>query len=418
MGFQLSLAGLRPKERAVLLTGTGFVVAGIVVRLARRRRIVAPDVLCGDDDSSLAIAVRAMATMRGFSPHAAMLCGGLVSTAWLGLRMPFSTGGLRGGHHVETVDLPDGAAVTLSWWRAKRRAGAPIALVLPGMGNSSETGFVRRLLNELDAAGLDATALDYRGCGTAAGLGLLTSLHSAKSWTDVEAVLKHLEVTEPNSTVYIVGHSLGGCLALSVLGRSCPANVGAACIISAPTDFVAGMKRINGTGPGSRLVSFLLTLPTKFMLFSSASLRRQLSKRGVDVRGALWATSLKQVEEATVCKLEGYATQREYYDENNPLHHMRNIRVPTLLLHAEDDCVVLAPDLATMAGNPNLVCALVPVGGHLTFLERDGACWAERVAVEFLALSAGHDASPRHSVEPTTPRLQRGSSLRGQIIGF
>ncbi|KAJ1457004.1 Alpha/Beta hydrolase protein [Pelagophyceae sp. CCMP2097] len=291
MGFQLSLAGLRPKERAVLLTGTGFVVAGIVVRLARRRRIVAPDVLCGDDDSSLAIAVRAMATMRGFSPHAAMLCGGLVSTAWLGLRMPFST--------VRTDDC----ATSLErhragWWRAKRRAGAPIALVLPGMGNSSETGFVRRLLNELDAAGLDATALDYRGCGTAAGLGLLTSLHSAKSWTDVEAVLKHLEVTEPNSTVYIVGHSLGGCLALSVLGRSCPANVGAACIISAPTDFVAGMKRINGTGPGSRLVSFLLTLPTKFMLFSSASLRRQLSKRGVDVRGALWATSLKQVEEA------------------------------------------------------------------------------------------------------------------------
>ena len=78
------------------------------------------------------------------------LLGGIAGTVLVLPLMPFWAGGTRWGF-VEHILLDDGASVALSWFRGERRSRR-VAVVLPGLNNSSETGFVRRLLEALDSA--------------------------------------------------------------------------------------------------------------------------------------------------------------------------------------------------------------------------------------------------------------------------
>lgn len=323
-----------------------------------------------------------------------------------------------GGGYVQTVELPDGGMCAINWWRAEDSSGR-IALVFPGMANSSETGFVRRLCRDLAEAGWDAGVVDYRGCGMCSVREdghVRLSVHTLKSWEDLQAVV---EACGPSREIVAIGQSLGGAILLSHLGRTKSTRISAAVAISAPIDSEALLDNSAYDAPSR----FLLTSAMKFLVFVNSKARKHLNLWRV-----LSSTDIDSVTRNTVCGvLDEYETSREYAQANSPLHALANIQIPTLLIHAANDPIVPVDRTSFDAAleNPRVGVVLTRCGGHLAFLDVLGRPFADNLAIDFLE---AHRRNPSKLVvrllgededdDGGSPRVKRSPSFRGKLLGF
>ena len=109
--------------------------------------------------------------------------------------------------------------------------------------------------------------------------------------------------------------------------------------------------------------------------FSLEPLRRVWTVRGFD--------------EAYTAPHHGFRDAADYYYRASALRVIGRIRVPTLIITAEDDPFVPGAPFREPAvtGNPHVTLAITPHGGHCAYLERaDGGYdgyWAEREILRF-----------------------------------
>ena len=346
---------------------------------------------------------------------------GMIQTFWLALRMSSLWGGLR-KDYTESFDLPDGGKCAISWFRRVRRS-RHVALLMPGLGNSSQTGFVRDLVRRLDEAGFDAAAVDFRGSGIAENTDdIVQNFHTLHDWMDIDAVLDHLlgpqekksettddisdgkeeETSTPQTTtkkndtvVYLVGQSMGACCVLSHLGKRKCTRVKAAVAISPPVD----LRKAAPEGFGS----FFLTQVIKLNFFCNGNILWSLPKLygRADIMGILKAMTVEDIEAASVCPVFGYESPAAYHAINSPGPTLPQVQCPTLIIHSEDDPIVPPfPDVHACA-NPNLAFVTTIHGGHLSFLDPERNCWADEVARDFLVAARDYG----------TPKGQRKGSF-------
>ena len=87
----------------------------------------------------------------------------------------------------------------------------------------------------------------------------------------------------------------------------------------------------------------------------------------------------------------GFASAEDYYHRAASMRVVDRIRVPTLVITAEDDPFIAVPPFRDpkVTGNPAITLVITRYGGHCGFIEsaRDGydGYWAEREIVEFAA---------------------------------
>lgn len=115
------------------------------------------------------------------------------------------------------VQLPDGARTEVTTFLAGD-SGAPVVMILPAMGVPAR--FYGRLGRALAEAGCHAVLHDLRGMGQS---DRRADRHTDWSYEtlvleDLPAVLAHVQGSLPSSPIILLGHSLGGHLALLHLG--------------------------------------------------------------------------------------------------------------------------------------------------------------------------------------------------------
>jgi len=122
--------------------------------------------------------------------------------------------------------------------------------------------------------------------------------------------------------------------------------------------------------------------------------------------GRIW--TVRQFDEAYTAPHHGFRDAADYYYRASALRVADRIRVPTLIITAEDDPFVPVStfrDPAVVA-NPNITVVMTPHGGHCGYLERaDGdydGYWAEREIVRFIEYQCvrGRDAASAASQTP------------------
>ncbi|QKT04636.1 hydrolase [Ectothiorhodospiraceae bacterium 2226] len=264
--------------------------------------------------------------------------------------------------HRERLELPDGDFLDLDW---NSRERGPLALVLHGLEGSSRSGYARGLLRELHDRGLRGVLMHFRGCSGEPNR-LARSYHSGETG-DLAHVVRELRRREPHTPLGVVGFSLGGNVLLKWLGetgarREAPL-VQAAVAVSVPfmlADAAARLER--GT---SRLYQWALLRTLR------RSLRRKLRLRGgtLDARRLRALRSFRAFDEHVTAPLHGFAGADEYYRLASSRQYLRDIRVPTLILHARDDpfmsadCIPAAAELS-----PQVRLELAERGGHVGFV--------------------------------------------------
>src|SRR5678810_341940 len=92
------------------------------------------------------------------------------------------------------------------------------------------------------------------------------------------------------------------------------------------------------------------------------------------IRDRVW--TVRQFDEAFTAPHHGFRDASDYYYRASAMRVIDRIRVPALILTAEDDPFVPAEPFRTPAvsNNPNVTVVITPHGGHCAYVERaDGS---------------------------------------------
>ncbi len=284
----------------------------------------------------------------------------------------------------ERWELSDGDFVDLDFVHPEPPAARASLVVLHGLEGSSSAHYVRGLLAEAGRRGLRAAALNFRGCSGELNR-MVRSYHSGETG-DLREVVRRLRARLPGEPLVFVGCSLGGNVLVKWLGEEgALADARAAVAVSVPFDLALCARTLDGPGAMSLVyrTRFLRTLKRK-------SLEKAARFPGTfDAARVEAARTLAEFDEALTGPVHGFAGAEDYWAQSSSGPYLARVRVPLLLLSAEDDPFIPAQSIPreAAAANPAVTLEVHPHGGHLGFVEGPvfrPRYYAERRALDFL----------------------------------
>ncbi|MDB5102276.1 MAG: putative hydrolase of the alpha/beta-hydrolase fold family [Cyanobacteria bacterium RYN_339] len=346
-----------------------------------------------------------------FRPHP-VLGNQHVQTIW-GTFFPRATRHAAWEASAEAVsfDLPDGDRLHAIQHVHPDDPGRtrPMLVLMHGLEGNQDSHYVRGMSLKAYQQGFHSIRLNYRGCA-----GPQTDarrLYNGHLIEDIDFVLRRLG-EQAAWPLVPVGVSLGAnklLRLLSTYGEAPPPGLMGAVAISPPIDFlqtnVAFKQGFN-------------RLYDKFFLFKLKGKHRERLRifrddPAIVARSELGLTAewLEFYDELVTAPEGGFANAHDYYVRASVGDGLAAIRVPTLILHAEDDPIIpmamFLERAAMIAANPALTVIYTPGGGHVGFMEPAhaqqpetwmDAFWAENQAVAYTRWLFARR-------EPTTARL-------------
>jgi hypothetical protein len=262
----------------------------------------------------------------------------------------------------------------------------PTLVALHGLEGSSDAHYMKGLADKAFRRGFNVVRLNQRNCGGTEHLS--SGLYHSGLTSDVQAVLEELAAADGLPSFVVSGYSLGGNLALRLAGGygdTPPRWLHAVCAVSPTLELGACMDLLER--PANRLYEW------NFMQSLQRRMRRKarLFPGRYDVRGIWRVWSVRAFDDRYTAPLNGFAGADDYYYRAAAMRVVDRIRVPALVITAEDDPFIALPPFRNPAvtGNRAITLAITRYGGHCGFIEaaRDGydGYWAEREIVDFTA---------------------------------
>jgi predicted alpha/beta-fold hydrolase len=251
---------------------------------------------------------------------------------------------------------------------------------------------MRLILSKLAGAGILGVGMNFRSCSGAPNL-RPRFYHSGET-TDLAFVLASLADRYPGRAIGAAGYSLGGNVLLRYLGESGespPPFLRGAVAISVPYDLTDGTACLERGGMGKIYSGYFLR-----SLLRKVRAKAEILSPILDLDRVFASRTVRDFDETVTAPLHGFAGALEYYREASSAPVIRQIRVPTLLLHALDDPFLNRSAIPRRAidDNPWTLGAFVDRGGHVGFVEGRGSrirFWSEEEAVRYLATLLGAD---------------------------
>lgn len=289
-------------------------------------------------------------------------------------------------------DVADDARVLAHChWHARPEAH-PTLMVMHGLEGSSVAHYMRGIADKAWAAGWNVVRLNQRNCGNTEHLS--RGLYHSGLTSDPRFVLRELVDRDGLRAVAVAGYSLGGNLALKLageLGEAAPPELKAVCAVSPTMDLARCVEALERRANVIYQWNFVRNLKAR-MRRKAAAFPGAFS---LDPLRRIW--TVRQFDEAYTAPHHGFRDADDYYHRASALRVIDRIRIPALVITAEDDPFVpLTPfrDPA-VTSNSSITVVITPQGGHCAYLERaDGdydGYWAEREIVRFARTHASMD---------------------------
>jgi len=264
----------------------------------------------------------------------------------------------------------------------------PTLAVVHGLEGSSESRYVLGIAELAFAAGFNVLRLNQRNCG---GTEHLTpTLYNSGLSDDYQAVLLELVEQDALPEIFFSGYSMGGNLVLKMageLGARAPVQVRGVCAVAPALDLAACADAV--ALPQNFIYEWHFVRGLKQRLRRKA---RLFPGRYV-LDGLRHVRTVRQFDDVITAPNCGYRDAVDYYSRASAIRVVAEIRVPTLIITAQDDPFV--PFAAfrdpAITGNPRITLLAPPHGGHCSFIARHGGderFWAEARVVEFCAQHA------------------------------
>jgi predicted alpha/beta-fold hydrolase len=252
-----------------------------------------------------------------------------------------------------------------------------------GLEGSSGSGYMVSLAQALCEAGWVAHRVNMRSCGGSEHL-TRTLYHSGLT-ADLRRLLERAR-GEGRGPLFAVGFSLGGNLVLKLageLGAGGGALLDGVATVSAPLDLHLCVERIGAWENRLYEKRFVRSLKRRYERRHRAEPERFPSDGLGRVR------TIFEFDDRFTAPHFGFADALEYYRTQSSLGFLPSIRVPTLLVQAEDDPMIpfALYRRAEVQENKWIRLVSVPHGGHLGFIaRRRPRFWLDPQIVEWVEL--------------------------------
>ncbi len=299
----------------------------------------------------------------------------------------------------EILALPDGDRVVAYFHLQPDDPGRkrPVVLHLHGLEGSAEASYQRGLSAKTFAAGFHSVRLNFRNCGDHEELA--RGFYFGAKTEEVESALGHLHRDWGFERIMATGVSLGGNMLLHYLAdlgdRPPPWLIGAAAV-SPPIEMADTCEALLHGWNRIYDVFFLVMLYRKLVRKVRLSPGGEALREYVRICRKL--RSLKDFDDKITARLGGYENGAAYYVAGSSGPRLGAIRVPTLVIHAQDDpflpFAMFERHKDRIAANPWLTTAFPQHGGHVGFWSApdyprpEPWCderWSENEAVRFLS---------------------------------
>lgn len=267
---------------------------------------------------------------------------------------------------IETFELADGDFVECYWHKEKPKDERPIVILFHGLAGSFYSPYILGIMKVLDKKGFNAVLMHFRGCSGKENR-LARSYHSGDTG-DAKAWIEHVHTNYPKSRLYAIGYSIGGNMLLKLLGEeqnSTPLK--AAISISAPLDLKVTAEVIN-QGFSRRYQSHLLkplnaSLAKKFKQFNMSKYIKLKEEEIANIK------TIEEFDEVYTAPMHGFKSADDYYTKCSAKQYLKEITLPTLIIHAQDDPFMDERIVPTKEErSPFINLELSQHGGHVGFV--------------------------------------------------
>lgn len=278
-------------------------------------------------------------------------------------------------------------------WQERRRE-RPTLVLVHGLEGSSDSIYMVGIARKAFRAGFNVVRLNSRTCGGTEHL-TKTLYHSGMSG-DLRHIVGELAESDGLRSIYLAGFSMGGNLVLKLAGEygdDPPRELSGVCAVSPAMDLGACAEAIERRANWLYERSFV------------RDLRRRVGRKaklfpGVyDTRNLRRVRTVRDFDELFTAVHGGFKDAEDYYRQCSALHLVPRIRVPTLIVHAQDDPFIpFEPAFRnpSLVENPHVILLATRHGGHVAFIGEaaggEDRFWLENRVVEFGALLAGEPA--------------------------
>jgi len=289
----------------------------------------------------------------------------------------------------EVFTFSDGGEVGLDWIsKTDGDAQQPIVLILPGITGSSQSEYIKVLVNvatqEVKAR---CVVFNFRGRG---GLGLKSPrTYCAANSDDLSEILDHLHQHYPGAPVVAVGISLGGIILgnyLASKGEAARSRLLAAMLISVCFDTFEGTKSLEKPGLNLLLNRHLATA----LVESIKEVKGQFeSNKTWDLEHVFSSKTVREFDSRFTAKMFGYSSVTDYYGDARLHNKVEGIKVATLAVNAEDDPFQPWDSIPKEGAgrSSHLAILTTKYGGHVGFMEGwlpNGYFYSDRVFSQYL----------------------------------
>ncbi len=276
----------------------------------------------------------------------------------------------------ERIDTPDDDFLDLDWSMVGSKY---LVIICHGLEGSSEKPY---MLGMMKAANTlmhsDALAWNYRGCS--GEMNLTNRFYHSGATDDLELVVNHA-IAKGYQSIFIIGFSLGGNVVLKYLGEMGDSNpfIKASVTFSVPLDLKGCSQKMMDWSNFGYSQRFLKTLKSKFKS-KYPPLPKPVTPEMVD--------KLKHVfhfDDMVTAPLHGFKDANDYYQRCSSLYFLDKIRIPALVVNAQNDPFLSETCYPDMGKNDYVYFEVPEKGGHCGFSDFNNIFyWSEQRAMDFL----------------------------------
>ena len=241
--------------------------------------------------------------------------------------------------------------------------GGDICLILHGLEGSLESHYSGPLIQAATRAEQLAVFMHFRGCSGEPNR-LPRRYHSGDT-ADLAFVIKTIQQHYPDRNIHAVGVSLGGNILLKYLGEQGNVHpLQSAVAISVPYDLANGAETLkHGT---ARIYQRHLLGSLQRRYYEKAN----YMELPIPVYARSRIDTIYDFDDLVTAPLHGFRSAEDYYQRSSSRQFIPGIRIPTLLIHAEDD-PLMTPDVIPTSNElpPCVQFDLCTHGGHVGFIQ-------------------------------------------------
>lgn len=268
-------------------------------------------------------------------------------------------------------------------WQPGKQRDVPVIVVLHGLEGSSESNYMLGIADKAFRLGFHSVRLNQRNCGGTESL--TPTLYNSGMSGDYRAVLDELSNGDGFEQIFFVGYSMGGNLVTKMTGEfgdAAPKPLRGVCVVCPAMDLAACADALEWRQNYFYQRHFVKGLMARY------ATKAKLFPQRYAANGIGPVRTVREFDDKITAPNFGFRDAQDYYEAVGAKKVVAQVRVPMLMITAQDDPFVPYAlfERVNPGANPAIRFLAPRHGGHCGFISHQSGperFWAEQRIVDF-----------------------------------